>query len=93
MQYRFHFLFLLICVLGTSGFVYGNTQETKYSDEILKYRIQMLNERTPIEMEFNSEVKRYIDLFSGERREQFEKIIGLSKLYFPIYEEALDTLY
>ncbi len=62
----------------------------EFSDDIYKYRIELLNKRTPIELEFNEHVKHYIDLFNSERREQFSKIVGLSKMYFPLYEEKLD---
>ncbi len=94
MQYRFIGIFLFLLHFGIVEQVCGveNTEKQKpaFSEEILKYRIQLLNERTPIQLEFNAEVKRYIDLFSNERKDQFEKIIGLSKLYFPTFEEELD---
>jgi len=59
-------------------------------DMLYEYRIAQLNRLSPIAMDYNAEVRRYIDLFTGPRKAEMAHIIGLSKLYFPIFDEFLD---
>lgn len=59
-------------------------------DLLYEYRIAQLGKTTPIELVYNAEVRKYIDLYTGLRRADMARIIGLSKLYFPVFEEALD---
>ncbi len=61
-----------------------------YADLVYEYKIAELNNLTPIELEYNERVRRYIDVYTIERREHLAKIIGLAELYFPIFEEMLD---
>ncbi len=61
-----------------------------FPDLIYEYRIAELNNLTPIELEYNDRVRRYIDVYTIERRDHLAKIIGLAEYYFPIFEEALD---
>lgn len=61
-----------------------------YPDLVYEYKIAELNNLTPIELEYNERVRRYIDVYTIERREHLAKIIGLSELYFPLFEEMLD---
>jgi len=61
-----------------------------YPDLVYEYKIEELNNLTPIELEYNPRVRRYIDVYTIERREHLAKIIGLAELYFPIFEEMLD---
>lgn len=62
----------------------------RYPEMFYEYVITQLNKETPIELEYNEHVKRYIDVFTIERRDQMAKMIGLSKLYFPIFDHYLD---
>ena len=59
-------------------------------DILYEYRLAQLNMSSPVELDFNESVKRYIELFLGPRRAEMERIIGLSSLYFPIFDEYLD---
>ena len=61
-----------------------------YPDLVYEYKIAELNNMSPIELEYNERVRRYIDVYTIERREHLAKIIGLAELYFPIFEEYLD---
>jgi membrane-bound lytic murein transglycosylase D len=60
-----------------------------FPDLFFEYRIAELNKSTPIELEYNEAVRYYIDLYSIHRRDEFAKIIGLSELYFPYFDEML----
>ena len=59
-------------------------------DMLYEYRIAQLNTLSPVALDYNKEVRRYIDLFTGPRKADMANIIGLSKLYFPIFDEILD---
>ncbi len=61
-----------------------------YSDSIYETRIEILNAETPIELTFNSVVRNYINLYGVRKRELTQKMLGLSKIYFPFFEEQLD---
>lgn len=59
-----------------------------YSDDIYKKRIQKI--QTPIPLTFNSQIKDYIDMYAVKKRALTERVMGLSGLYFPLYEQILD---
>ena len=61
-----------------------------FPDLVYEYRITELNNLTPIELEYNKHVRRYIDVYTIERREHFAKIAGKAERYFPMIEEKLD---
>lgn len=56
----------------------------------LEYYFELLDSKTPLDLELNPEVKRYIDLFLGNRRRDLELSLQRSQLYFPIIEQMLD---
>jgi membrane-bound lytic murein transglycosylase D len=43
-----------------------------------------------IPMDYNSDVQDYIDMYTIRKREQVSRMLGLEKIYFPIFEEQLD---
>ncbi|HBS87572.1 MAG: hypothetical protein A2W91_00100 [Bacteroidetes bacterium GWF2_38_335] len=61
-----------------------------YSDLVYEYRMKKLDNITPIQLDYNSVVQNYIELYTVRKRYLASKMIGLAKLYFPIFEEKLD---
>jgi membrane-bound lytic murein transglycosylase D len=61
----------------------------EYNDSLLKVRIAEMNAASPIEFRFNVDVKAHIDFYL-KRRSFIARLIGLSDLYFPMFEEMLD---
>jgi len=59
----------------------------QYSDSVYISRLQLL--QSPIPLDFNSNVRRYIELYSKDKRKQVETMLGLAYYYFPIFEEEL----
>jgi len=59
-----------------------------YSDDIYAKRMQKI--QTPIPLDFNEQVKEYIDLYAVKKRGLTERVMGLSTLYFPQFEQILD---
>ena len=43
-----------------------------------------------MQLSFNRVVKNYIDVYTKNRREQVEVMLGLADYYFPLFEEVLD---
>lgn len=59
-------------------------------DLAIEYKLAVLDNTTPVGMDFTPDVKRYIQLFTVDRRDDFAKILGLARLYFPVFDEYLD---
>jgi membrane-bound lytic murein transglycosylase D len=55
-----------------------------------EYQLEVLNRQTPLELEFNSEVKYYIDQYLNERRVDLILILQRAQLFFPLIEEHFD---
>lgn len=62
----------------------------KYHDSIYDERIAKLNNFTPINLDYNNEVKKYVYLYTHKRRWTTAKMLGLAELYFPLFEKYLD---
>lgn len=62
----------------------------QFSDSVYKARIERMNDNSPFDFVFNGWVKSYIELYGSRRRDLTERMLGLSKLYFPFFEEQLD---
>lgn len=65
------------------------------ADEVPKYDAQTIADRlyglpTVISMDYNQYVQRYIEVYTERKRDLTAKVLGLSRVYFPIFEEALD---
>lgn len=58
------------------------------SDSIYIARLRRLH--SVIDLPFNSIVRRYIQLYTEDKRDKAEAILGLSEYYFPIFEQILD---
>lgn len=61
-----------------------------FPDLAYEYRIAEIDNLSPIDFDFNQHVKRYIEIYTIERREQVSQMLGLAELYFPLFEEYLD---
>jgi len=59
-----------------------------YSNEDIKSRLSLLE--TEIPLDYNDQVRPYIDLYTVRKRKLLSKVLTLSKLYFPTIEEIFD---
>ena len=67
------------------------------SNDVPKYSAQEISKRMydlpmVIPMDYNAYVQRYVDVYSLHRREQVSRMLGLSRIYFPIFEEEFDRM-
>ncbi len=59
-----------------------------YSDSTYAFRLSLLE--TEIPLEYNQQVRAYIDLYANRKRKLVSKVLSSSKFYFPIFEEVFD---
>lgn len=59
-----------------------------YSDSVIALRLSLLE--TEIPLEYNQQVRSYIDLYANRRRALMSKMLTASQFYFPIFEEVFD---
>jgi membrane-bound lytic murein transglycosylase D len=57
---------------------------------LYEYFLGMLDQQTPVDLDFNQEVKFYIDQYLTNRKGDLELFLQRAQLYFPIIEEQLD---
>jgi membrane-bound lytic murein transglycosylase D len=69
---------------------FAPTDTPSYPEAVLRERLAKLDAQTPFALVYNGPVQGYIDLYSRRRREQCGRMLGLTQLYFPMFEEALD---
>ncbi|UTW64036.1 LysM peptidoglycan-binding domain-containing protein [bacterium SCSIO 12741] len=60
------------------------------NDSVLKSRMTALDEMTPFDLSYNRRVRAFINLYANKKPDLTAKTLGLSQLYFPFIEEALD---
>tara|TARA_A100001011_G_scaffold400002_1_gene511634 strand:- start:5706 stop:6947 length:1242 start_codon:yes stop_codon:yes gene_type:complete len=61
----------------------------KLSDSLIIENLFELNSKTPINLTFNESVRHFIEIYTVKSRNQTSKMLGMSKYYFPIFEEIL----
>jgi len=57
---------------------------------VYENRLAKLDAVSPFDLQYNATVKGYIELYTMRRRGQLSKLLGLSQLYYPMFEEILD---
>ena len=62
----------------------------KVQDLMYEYHIAAIGKQSPIDFDYNQYVRRYIDIYTIERREQVSQMLGLAEMYFPLFDEYLD---
>ncbi len=90
---RYSFFYSDSSQYSTEEFVQGDEELDlipDFPDSIYKQRIALLDGQTPLDLDFNVYVKRYINVYTKKRREQVSRMLGLANFYFPMFEEALD---
>lgn len=61
-----------------------------YCDTTISYQLEDLNSTTPFELIYNEQVQKYIDFYAYRRRASVSRMLGLGRLYFPLFEQMLD---
>jgi membrane-bound lytic murein transglycosylase D len=61
-----------------------------YPDSVIQARLEELNKTTPFEIAFNRQIRSYINTYTIKKRQLASTVLGLSEVYFPLFEEYLD---
>ena len=57
--------------------------------ELLKERLKKMDEKSPFNIEYNVGLENVIKSFLKYRKKAFERLMGVSQFYFPLFEESL----
>lgn len=74
-------------VLNAYG--YAPEQIPTFSTDVVAQRMSLLDKDTPFDLVYNSTVQGFVDLYAVRRRDITSRVLGMSQLYFPIFEEYL----
>ncbi len=59
--------------------------------DVLKERLELLNQKTPFNIAYNPSLERVIQSFLLRKHEFMERMITASQFYFPMFEQELDN--
>lgn len=75
------------CFFDASNY---KTNHVPYFDDLVyEARLAMLDVKTPFDLVYNNAVKAYISLYADKRRNLVSRLLGMSQIYFPMFEEKL----
>ena len=66
------------------------TIDYELSTDLLKARLQEMDEKSPFHIEYNQGLENIIKSFLKNRKRSFERLMAVSEFYFPLFEEAFD---
>jgi membrane-bound lytic murein transglycosylase D len=69
---------------------YSDDPAPTFPDSVYRERITGMSIESPFEYVYNADVKQFIDLYAYRKRGLTARIMGLSQIYFPLFEEQLD---
>lgn len=61
-----------------------------FSDSVYRDRLEKLSRQSPFGYIHHPLVRQYIDLYAVRKRDLTQRILGMSGIYFPLFEEQLD---
>ena len=64
------------------------TIDEELPTDLLKERLQVMNQKSPFEIEYNQGLENIIKSFLKNRKKSFSRLMALSEYYFPIFEDA-----
>ena len=62
----------------------------RYDDMVYESRLAKIDAASPFDLQYNSVVKGYIEMYTLRKRELVSRMMALSQFYFPMFEEQLD---
>lgn len=86
----FRKVYLDIDTAAMNVYGYSKYEVPVFPDSVYQQRIEALARQTTIPLTYNTHVRSFIDLYANRLRTQSSKMLGLSHIYFPMFEELLD---
>lgn len=74
----------------TSKYNFSPDSVPSYDESVYASRLALIDANSPFDLQYNSVVKGYIELYTVRRRELVSRMMALSQFYFPIFEQQLD---
>lgn len=74
-----------------SNLKYDAVYYPELTTDTLKARLARLNAKTPFNVEYNQSLESVIKSYLKNRHQSFERLMGLSNYYFPMFERELDN--
>ena len=65
------------------------TVDYELPTDLLKERLRLMDEKSPFNIEYNVGLENIIKSFLKNRKKSFERLMGVSQYYFPMFEEAM----
>jgi membrane-bound lytic murein transglycosylase D len=72
-----------------NAYGYAPEHVPTFSQEVMAERLKAIDQETPFDLVYNNTVQGFIDLYAVRRRDITTKVLGMSQMYFPMFEEAL----
>jgi membrane-bound lytic murein transglycosylase D len=69
---------------------YSDYDVPTFPDSVYRERITNMSMQSPFEYVYNTDVRKFIDLYAYRKRGLTARILGLAQIYFPMFEEQLD---
>ena len=85
----FVLFYVSFCLKGQTVAGYPKVSITDYPEWLYESRFKELDSKTPIKLDYNDQVKAFINVYVVKRREHLSRIIGRAQYYFPLFEEYL----
>ena len=69
---------------------YTEDSVPRFEDFVYESRLAKLDANSPFDLVFNPHVKGFIELYAVRKRQLVSRVMGLSQLYYPMFEEVFD---
>ena len=89
-QKMFELAFSKPVIPKTNKFHYSADSVPRFDDYTLQTRIAKLDVNSPFDLVYNEHVKGFINLYTVRKRESVSRMMGISQLYYPMFEEVFD---
>ena len=74
----------------TNKYKYAVDSVPRFEDFVYESRLAKLDASSPFDLVYNPHVKGFIELYAVRKRELVSRVMGLSQLYYPMFEEVFD---
>ena len=71
-------------------FKYAEDSVPRFEDFVYESRLAKLDANSPFDLIYNPHVKGFIELYAVRKRQLVSRMMGLSQLYYPMFEEVFD---
>ncbi len=75
---------------GNSLGPFSDSTNSKKEENIIEKRLKILNEKSPIDLVYNSYVENSINSYLGRNKKLISRMLCLAPEYFPMFEACLD---